>query len=240
MRLVRNAGSDRVIDLVRPWLTRGNRLDVVTPTLSLFAFAEVLRDLAAVPRCRFLLPPEGAELAILGSDADRPARNRLQAPWLAGRLAEWLHSNAEVRRALGSIPQGAFVLRDSDARPLQGLLGSLAFSTDGLGLTPCNPLSLIQASETPDEASLLGAWFDAQWSRLAADPGVQTALIATLQSLAAHRNPFIGPFTLLGIVKSIFLLSTNKMLGIEGIFLDTMIFILSLLLVLAISRTLLQ
>ena len=67
------------------------------------------------------------------------------------------------------MPQGAFVLRDGEARPLQALLGSFAFSTDGLGLTPGNPLSLIQASETPEEAKLLSQWFDAQWSSLAAD-----------------------------------------------------------------------
>ena len=191
MRLVRNAGSDRVIELVRPWLKPGSRLDVVTPALSLFAFAEMLRDLAAAAQCRFLLPPDGAELAIFGSEADRAARNRLQARWLATRFAEWLRSNTEIRRALGPIPQGAFVLRDNDGCPQQVFLGSLSFSTDGLGLTPGNPLSLIQASETPEEASLLSMWFDTQWSSLAADPSGQAALIATLQSLAAHRNPFL-------------------------------------------------
>jgi hypothetical protein len=138
MRLVRNTGSDRVIDLLRPALAPGNGLDMVTPVLSLFAFAEALRDLAAVSRCRFVLPPEDAELAILGSDVDRPARNRLQAPWLARRMTEWLQSNAEVRRALGPIPQGAFVLRDRNALALQGLLGSLAFSTDGLSTESSN------------------------------------------------------------------------------------------------------
>jgi len=191
MRLVRNAGSDRVIELVRPWLKPGSRLDVVTPALSLFAFAEMLRDLAAAAQCRFLLPPDGAELAIFGSEADRAARNRLQARWLATRFAEWLRSNTEIRRALGPIPQGAFVLRDNDGCPQQVFLGSLSFSTDGLGLTPGNPLSLIQASETPEEASLLSMWFDTQWSSLAADPSGQAALIATLQSLAAHRDPFL-------------------------------------------------
>jgi len=151
----------------------------------------MLRDLAAAAHCRFLLPPEDSELAILGSQADRAARNRLQARWLAARFAEWLQSNAEIRRALGAVPQGAIVLRDHDARPQQVLLGSLSFSTDGLGLTPGNPLSLIQASETPEEASLLSLWFDTQWGSLAADPSSKAALIATLQSLAAHRDPFL-------------------------------------------------
>jgi hypothetical protein len=32
------------------------------------------------------------------------------------------------------------VLRDADGGPLQGVLGSFAFTTDGLGIAPGNPL----------------------------------------------------------------------------------------------------
>ncbi len=191
MKLVRNTGTDRVIDLLRPGLTAGRQLDVVTPEFSLFAFSEMMHDLAALAGCRLLLPPGSADLAVLGSDADRAARNRLTTRWLARRLSQWIGDKTEVRRALGAVPQGAFVLRDGDARPLQVLLGSLAFSSDGLGLTPGNPLSLIQASETPEEATLLSQWFDVQWSSLVADPSAKAALIGNLQSLAAHRAPFL-------------------------------------------------
>ena len=191
MKLVRNTGAERVIDLVRPQLTPGSQLDVVTPTFSLFAFAEILREVAALAHCRVLLPPEKTDLSLFGSSADRAARNRLQSRWLAQRAVQWLQDKAEVRRALGPVPQGAFVLRDIDGHPLHVYLGSLAFSTDGLGLTPGNPLSLIQSSETPEEASLLSQWFDAQWSGLTSDATGQLVLIAFLQSLAAHRDPFL-------------------------------------------------
>ncbi|MEK6409601.1 MAG: helicase-related protein [Acidobacteriota bacterium] len=191
MRLVHNTGTDRVIDLLRPELIAGRQLDVVTPTFSLFAFSEMLHEVAALARCRLLLPPATADLAVLGSNADRAARNRLQTRWLASHLSQWLQGKAEVRQALGGVPQGAFVVRDADAQPLQVLLGSLAFSTDGLGLTPGNPLSLIQASETPEEALLLSQWFDAQWSGLPSDDSSTSVLTAYLQSLAAHRDPFL-------------------------------------------------
>jgi len=143
MKLISNAGTDRVIDLLRPQLTAVRQCDVVTSAMSVFAFAELLHELVALERCRLVLPPAGADLAILGSDADRAARNRLQSRWLARRLTQWLENKTEVRRAVGAVPQGAFVLRDGETRPLQTLLGSLAFSTDGFGLTPGNPLSLI-------------------------------------------------------------------------------------------------
>ena len=50
MKLVRNTGSDRVIEVIRPWFVPGHQLDIVTPALSLFAFAEILRDVAALAR----------------------------------------------------------------------------------------------------------------------------------------------------------------------------------------------
>jgi SNF2 family DNA or RNA helicase len=189
MRLVRNTGTDRVIDLIRPSLRPGSQLDVVTPVLSLFSFAEVLQELDGLAGCRLLLPPASADLAVLGSFADRAARNRLQTRWLAKRLARWLEDKAQVRRATSSVPQGTFVIRDAGTQPRQVLLGSLAFSTDGFGLTPGNPLSLIQASETPEEAHLLSQWFDSQWSALAADTNVKATLIEALQSIAGYRDP---------------------------------------------------
>ena len=122
MKIVRNTGTDRVVDLLRPSLTAGRQLDVVTPSLSVFAFSELQNEVASVVRCRLLLPPASTELAVLGSDADRAARNRLQTRWLAERLSQWLTDRAEVRRAPGAVPQGAFVLRDGEGHPLQALL----------------------------------------------------------------------------------------------------------------------
>ena len=44
MKIITNTGTDRVIDLIRSHLMRGNQLDVVTPSFSLFAFAEMLEE----------------------------------------------------------------------------------------------------------------------------------------------------------------------------------------------------
>ena len=87
MKILRNTGTERVIDLIRPWLQPGSQLDVVAPSLSLFAFAEILEQASRLAKARLLAPPDGADLAFLGSEADRAARNRLQARWLARRCA---------------------------------------------------------------------------------------------------------------------------------------------------------
>ena len=71
----------------------------------------------------------------------------------------------------------------------QAVLGSFAFSTDGLGLTPGNPLNLFQASESADEATKLARWLDQQWATLQAQPDSRPALIEALQSMGQHRAP---------------------------------------------------
>ena len=187
MRIVSNTGTDRVVDIVRPRLGVDNRVDLASRTLSLFAFGELAGNLARMAGARLVLPPDEADLDFLGSVADRAARNRLRARWLAGHCADWIETAAEVRRAKGSVPQGAMVLRNGDGHAGQALLGSFSFSTDGLGLAPGNPLNLIQASETPDECERLGAWFDAQWSGLTANDGAKPHLVEALRRLAADR-----------------------------------------------------
>lgn len=191
MKIVRHAGGDRVIDLVRPWLTDGSLLDLVTPSFSLFAFAELAHELSRLANARVVLPGGDDDLGLVGADADRGARNRLQTPWLARRCADWLSATVEVRRAAGRVPQGTIVLRDSGSQPQQVLLGSLALSTDGLGLTPGNTLNLIQASEGEAESALLSAWFDAQWQSLAASLDFHTSETdnAGLGNVARSRPP---------------------------------------------------
>jgi hypothetical protein len=45
MKLIRNKGKERVIDLARAGFEEGNHLDMMTPALSLFAFAELTNQL---------------------------------------------------------------------------------------------------------------------------------------------------------------------------------------------------
>ena len=194
MKIIQNRGADRAIDLLRPYLTTGQTLAFMTPTFSLLAYAEVREALARLDGAQFVLPGEGLDLELQGGGGDRAARNRLQTRWLANHCAAWLQGNVEVRRAPGRIPQGTAVLRNSQGTPEQVILGSVALSTEGLGLVPGNSLNLTQASESAAEAAMLAQWFDQQWKTLpsaseSADAARQT-LLMRLKSIGEHRAPF--------------------------------------------------
>ncbi len=209
MKIVRNAGNDRVFDLARAGITPGGELDLVSPTFSLFAFGDLEQDLFRIGRARMVLPPGWFDLSLLGSDADRSRRNQLQLRWLTTRCAEWLTSKVEVRRTKSSIPQGALILRDSASRAEQAFFGAFALTTDGLGTSPGNLLSLIQASETRDEASQLSSWFDALWAQLPTESVEQDHFAVMMRDLAASQPPI-----------AIYALILQQLFGVDGRALD--------------------
>ena len=190
MRLIKNTGSDRVIDEVRSAASPQSTLDLATPALSLFAFGEASDLLDKIARCRLVVPTEpGHELELLGGDADRPFRNRLNSRGLASRLASWLEKKVELRGAPMPLPQSFIAVAGDDAVPARVLTGHCAFTTDGLGLTPGNRFSLIQVGETSEECAVLGAWFEQLWNSLPATLEAKNALVARLRALCEHTAP---------------------------------------------------
>ena len=99
MKLIKNSGTNRVIDELRRHATQGGSLDIATPAFSLFAFAELEQLLGSLRSCRLVLPNVSECFpAFLGGESDRAFRNRLQGHWLAKQCSAWLQSKVNVRR----------------------------------------------------------------------------------------------------------------------------------------------
>lgn len=133
---MRPIGSDRVADLVRLALREPRALDAVTPDVSIFVCGDLLSGLRRAPCCRLVLPSALDGHRLLGSKADRAARNRLHTRWMAARVRRWIGGGVEVRPAPSGVPQGAPVVREQPAEPVQAFLGGVALTSNGLGLTP--------------------------------------------------------------------------------------------------------
>ena len=172
---------------------RGERLSLVTPKFSLFAFAEIRELLHSYKNCRLVLPalPENSG-DWLGGEHDRHYRNRLQTHWLARQCAAWLQT-VEARGTREALPS-AMILSDGSsvdsAMDSRGcaLTGSCSLTTDGLGLTPGNPYGLVHCAETAAEAASLVNWFENLWRSLrGCDAGPMLA--AGLARFTAAHSP---------------------------------------------------
>jgi len=197
MRLLRNSGTDRGIDQLRFWLTRGVNLDIVSPSFSLWAFGELKEDLERLNRCRLLLGELTAVTKeLFGSDADILFRAKLQGRWLCRQVADWIERKTEVRTALQTPLQSVFLV--SGNAPLnQAMMGISSFTTDGLGLTPPARLGFVQVTETEEEAKSFSEWFESNWNDLGVGPVVKSKFVDTLRELASERAPSLIYFQIL-------------------------------------------
>ena len=187
MKLINNTGTNRVIDVLRQTVQDGASLDIASPALSLFAFSELRDMLNNAGHSRLILPLDAdGDLMLLGSAADRAARNRLQGRWLAGECAKWIREKTEVRASPALLPQSAYFIRNLDTAKSRLITGNCPFSTEGLGLAPGNQLSLIQCTETPQEAMLFATWYESLWGTMPASPKAKERLLDQLQTMGDH------------------------------------------------------
>ncbi|MBM4394216.1 MAG: helicase [Deltaproteobacteria bacterium] len=190
MRLIRNGGSERVVDDLRRAIGPDASLDVATPAFSLHAFAEVRDLLSLVSAARLIFPP-GDRLrdSLMGGERDRVFRNRLLGPWLARECSAWAARKVEVRSTAAAIPQSVLIARDASSGRGGAVVGDCPFTTEGLGITPGNPLALVHGSAVPEDVAGLVAWFDEQWRRLPDGVAAKEAFLAALADFSAPRAP---------------------------------------------------
>ena len=189
MRLIKNTGGDRVFDELRKSLAPPSSLDLASPLFSLFAFAELRDLLEKLDACRVVLGTNGEDLGFIGSESDRPFRNRLNVHWLARECAAWTKNKVKLRGAPGPLPQSILIAGKPDSSSHRVITGNCAFNTEGLGITPGNQFSLIQSSEKPEESAILSAWFTSLWNTLPDSDQHVSAFLERLQELADPKAP---------------------------------------------------
>ncbi len=187
MRLISNSGTDRVSDDLRDALQPGVRLDVASGAFSLFAFEAMMPSLSVVQSCRMVLPGNGVLTdGLLGSEACRPFRNRLQSRWLARLCAEWVTKHGEIRFSPHGLPQSLILTGPNNEWAVSG---ACAFTTEGLGVTPGERFGLIHRAESSDEVALLRQWFDSMWQALPGGGPAREQFLKQLQCMVEPQAP---------------------------------------------------
>src|ERR1700674_1707691 len=181
MKLIKNAGSDRVIDELRQTLAPPSSLDLASPAFSLFAFAELRDLLEKLDACRVVLPATNdAELGLAGSETDRAFRNRLQLRWLARECAAWIKKKVELRGAPALLPQSILIAGKPESELHRVISGNCAFTTEGLGVTPGNQFSLIHFPKNPEKPAIFGSCSESLWNTLPASDQQKAAFLSLL------------------------------------------------------------
>jgi hypothetical protein len=190
MKILSNQGSERVVDSLGKTLEKNGRLDAASSGLSLFAFQELKDRLRELSESRFILPADQIQSSeLLGSQKDRASRNQLCALSLARSLRDWVRESTLIKTSQFPLPQSILVSRDQAGNPIQTISGNSPLNTSGLGVTPPDPFSLVQATENPEEARLLASWFDQLWASLPDSGDGKQKLLTVLEEFLEKRPP---------------------------------------------------
>lgn len=176
-----SSGSNRILDVLRSSGETWQAIDVIAQSFSIFAFGETQSLLANAKPCRLILPSL-SQATLLGTDAERSYRNRLQTRWLARECAAWVEKNTQIRLAETFPETQALLWRGKDGPG--AVIGANALATAGLGLTPGSTSALTQQAETPEECNALEAWFTGQWQSLPE----HKEFLESMRSLGAYAS----------------------------------------------------
>ncbi len=187
MKLIRNTGNERVIDRLGDWISSGATVDLMSPDFSLHAFAEARGLMKKTGSFRLLLGEDATEgRSLFGGASDITYRNKLQGRWLARFVHDWIKNHVEVRQTAMTPPQSLIVVQTKAAQ--RAILGTCAFTTAGLGITPGGQLGLVQVTDTDEEAAVFAQWFQTNWDSLKPEAGAER-LAALLAEAASQRAP---------------------------------------------------
>ncbi|WP_440997538.1 helicase-related protein [Arhodomonas sp. SL1] len=192
--LIDNKAHGNLARALAEAISDGASLSVLASDFSIYGYETMGGALRQVEAARLLLPLEEASedgaphCSLIGGDADRPLRNRLNAAALARACAEWLDNRAEVRTVSRPAPHNLYHIANADGANL-AIHGSSPFTTVGLGRLPGSGYYMNTETTTESEAAALLEWFEGIWNDTDVARDAKANLLAGLRQIYADKSP---------------------------------------------------
>ena len=171
---------------------KGAKLSFLSSGFSIYAY-EALQVALTKASGRLLIPgfypadePFRLE-SLIGDDADRVFRNRLDAPRVAYDCACWIEQQLSAQSVSRPATHNLFHITNPDGTEL-AIHGSSQFTSVGLGLVPGDGYDMNTLSSSPEETSALLEWFEAIWSDSDAARDIKSDLLSQLRDIYGSKS----------------------------------------------------
>jgi SNF2 family DNA or RNA helicase len=191
-----NRDNGRVVDALKEAIKEDAELNIITRRLSLFGYEALKDELDSVKALRLMLsqgdlfPEANMEKIspLLGELEDRPARNRLIAPYVAKQMDEWLGNKVNIKATSDPLNANYYEVKNSDGDQF-AVNGSSTFTSTGLGVIPSSSHEMNNAYDDPGQIDSLNRWFKQIWENSDRNKDVKEDLSQKLKSIYKARSP---------------------------------------------------
>ena len=153
-KIIDNKRGGTVFEELRENLTSGSRLSIISAYFTIYAYAELKRELSKVDNLRFIFTEptfvtndneltreyyidHSPERKIQGNEFEMKLRNEMKQAAIAKECAAWIRRKAEMKSLRHSNPaQFRLIHLENPDGHTVSINGTVDFSTDGLGITP--------------------------------------------------------------------------------------------------------
>lgn len=205
-KMLDNKRNGSVADELRENISKGSKLSVMTAYFTIYAFAELKKELMKVDGVRMLFTdpvfikneeepsreyyidhPAGQTLS--GNQYEIKLRNEMCQASVARECAQWLERKAQIKMFTSpNSAQPRLVYIDNGADSVS-INGTVDFTTEGLGLTPSSRVDSNLCVYGSDCTAQFLKMFDDLWNDGAAVEDIKDAVLRQVQVLYKENTP---------------------------------------------------
>jgi SNF2 family DNA or RNA helicase len=147
----------KVVDELKEKLCKGSRLSVISAYFTIYAYAELKKELSKIDHMRFIFTEptfvhkdqelireyyieRNPEKKISGNEFEIKLRNEMKQAAIAKECARWLEKKAEIKSLRQANPAQPRLVYIENPEDNVSINGTVDFTSDGLGITSSNRL----------------------------------------------------------------------------------------------------
>jgi len=217
-KIIDNRKNGKVVTELRESIAKGSKLSVVSAYFTIYAYAELKKELLKIDNLRFLFTEpsfiksdnevqrefyiQHNEKNISGNEFEMKLRNEMRQSAIAKECAEWLSEKAEIKSLKRENPAQPRLIHIDNGNDSVCINGSVDFTTDGLGITPSNRIDSNTCMYGNEFTYVYLQMFDELWNNSSAVEDVKEKVLEHMQVLYKENTPeFIYFITLYNVFR---------------------------------------
>lgn len=209
--------KNKVVDELKVELKKGSKLSVVSAYFTIYAYAELKKELNKIDNMRFIFTEPTFvkkdrelirefyierinEKKVSGNEFEIKLRNEMKQAAIARECAAWLSKKAEVKSLKESNPAQPRLVYIENSDENLSINGTVDFTSDGLGITPSSRLDSNMCLYGKEYTIAFLQSFNDLWNDETAVEDVKQKVLEQMQVLYKENTPeFIYFVTLYNI-----------------------------------------